>query len=180
VGRLSEQKGQLLLLEAAAEVAATAPDFRLTLVGDGELRAPTERRIAELGLGDVVEITGWADEAEVRRRILAARALVLASFAEGLPVVIMEAMALRRPVISTWVAGIPELVDADCGWLVPAGDAGALAGAMRAALSAPPERLAAMGRAGRARVEARHDQRAEARRLLALIGAHPVGQCGHG
>lgn len=169
VGRLCEQKGQLLLLDAVAAVAAEHPGLRLTLVGDGEMRPEVEARIAALGLGEVVEITGWAGEDEVRRHVSEARALVLASFAEGLPVVIMEALAMERPVVSTYIAGIPELVDADCGWLVPAGDAGALAEALRAALSAPPERLAEMGRAGRARVEARHDQKAEAAALLRLM-----------
>lgn len=169
VGRLSEQKGHLLLLDAAAEVAREVPGFRLTLVGDGELRGAVEARIRALGLEDVVEITGWADEAEVRRRILAARALVSASFAEGLPVVFMEALALRRPVVATAIAGVPELVDAACGWVVPAGSEAALAGAMRAALTAEPARLAEMGREGRARVEARHDRRTEAARLLSLI-----------
>ena len=171
VGRLSEQKGQLLLLDALAEARARVPDLRLTLVGDGEMRGAVEARIAALGLEGAVEITGWADGAEVRRRVRAARALVLASFAEGLPVVIMEALALGRPVVSTWVAGIPELVDADCGWRVPAGDAEALAAAMAEAATAPTGRLAGMGRAGRARVEAMHDLRAEARRLLSLIEA---------
>lgn len=169
VGRLSEQKGHLLLLDAAAEVAREVPGFRLTLVGDGELRGTVEARIRALGLEDVVEITGWADEAEVRRQILSARALVSASFAEGLPVVIMEALALRRPVVATAIAGVPELVDAGCGWVVPAGSEAALAGAMRAALAAESARLAEMGREGRARVEARHDQRTEAARLLELI-----------
>ena len=83
---------------------------------------------------------------QVRNEILAARALVLPSFAEGLPVVIMEAMALRRPVISTFVAGIPELVHpGEHGWLVPAGDVEALASAMQACLDTPTETLARMG-----------------------------------
>ncbi len=77
--------------------------------------------------------------------------MVLPSFAEGLPVVIMEAMALRRPVISTYVAGIPELVRPGIdGWLVPAGDVEALAEAMQACLEAPVEELARMGEAAHA------------------------------
>src|SRR3982751_856742 len=75
------------------------------------------------------------------------RALVLPSFAEGLPVVIMEAMALRRPVISTFVAGIPELVETGkCGWLVPAGDVPALVEAMRQSLQASPTELERLGK----------------------------------
>ena len=95
-----------------------------------------------------MRITGWISSDQVRDEILAARALVLPSFAEGLPVVIMEAMALRRPVISTFVAGIPELVhDGENGWLVPAGDVDALADAMIDCLAAaPPTRWRAWAR----------------------------------
>lgn len=171
VGRLSEQKGHLVLIEAAAELARTHPHFRLTLVGDGELRPQVEAQIAARGLSGHIAITGWADEAAVRDAIRASRALVLSSFAEGLPVVIMEAFALHRPVIATWVAGIPELVDPSNGWLVPAGDAAALASAMATVLDAPAADLARMGAAGRRAVEAQHDLRAEAARLADLIRA---------
>jgi colanic acid/amylovoran biosynthesis glycosyltransferase len=118
----------------------------------------------------VVRITGWISSDQVRDEILAARALVLPSFAEGLPVVIMEAMALRRPVISTFVAGIPELVDpGEHGWLVPAGDAGALAAAMLACLDAPPETIARMGEAARSKVLEHHDVDKEAGKLIDLF-----------
>ena len=158
VGRLCEQKGQLLLLAAAARLAEDGIDFELVLVGDGELRAECEALIARHGLERRVRITGWATGDRVRDEVNAARALVLPSFAEGLPVVIMEALALRRPVISTYVAGIPELVEPGVsGWLVPAGDVELLAAAMRDCLAAPPEQLERMGAAGRARVLERHD-----------------------
>lgn len=158
VGRLCEQKGQLLLVQAAAILAARGVAFKLVLAGDGEMRSEIETEIARHGLGAQVRITGWLGGAEVRAEVLAARALVLPSFAEGLPVVIMEAMALRRPVISTYVAGIPELVaPGETGWLVPAGDVDALADAMQACLACPVETLARMGEAGRARVHERHD-----------------------
>ena len=85
-------------------------DAHLTFVGDGELRSAIESLIERHRLGAHIDITGWVSSAEVQKQLLAATALVLPSFAEGLPVVIMEAMALRRPVISTFVAGIPELV----------------------------------------------------------------------
>ena len=104
-----------------------------------------------------MRITGWIGSAQVRAEILAARALVLPSFAEGLPVVLMEAMALRRPVISTLVAGIPELVrSGENGWLVPAGDVDALAAAIEACLAAPADELARMAAAAQQRVLARH------------------------
>jgi len=111
VGRLCEQKGQLLLIEAAHRLATRGIAFDLVLAGDGHLRAEIEASIRRYKLQNLVRITGWLSAAEVREQILAARALVLPSFAEGLPIVIMEAMALRRPVISTFVAGIPELGD---------------------------------------------------------------------
>jgi glycosyltransferase involved in cell wall biosynthesis len=173
VGRLSEQKGHLLLIEAAALVAAQEPDFELVLAGDGELRQPIEDRIAALGLGRHVRITGWISSDQVRTEMLAARALVLASFAEGLPVVIMEAMALARPVVSTGIAGIPELVQPGVnGWLVPAGDAQALADAMVACLRCEGAELQRMGEAARSRVLARHDVDTEAARLAGLFKEH--------
>jgi len=117
-----------------------------------------------------VRITGWISGEQVREEILQARALVLASFAEGLPVVIMEAMALSRPVLSTFVAGIPELVVAgECGWLFPAGDVDALAQAMQECLAASPSALGAMGTAARGRALARHDIDVEAGKLHRLV-----------
>lgn len=157
IGRLAEQKGQLMLVDAFAQAAALRPDLTLALVGDGPMRAEVEARIAGHRLDGRVTITGWVDEARVRAELARARALVMPSFAEGLPMVIMEAMAAGRPVVSTFVAGIPELVLPETGWLVPAGDVGALAGAIVRVADAAPEMLAAMGRAGRARVLERHD-----------------------
>jgi glycosyltransferase involved in cell wall biosynthesis len=110
VGRLCEQKGQFLLLEAVARLASEGVPVELVLAGDGELRGDLERLIEAQGMAGFVNITGWVDSKRVRDEILSARVLVLPSFAEGLPVVIMEAMALGRPVVSTYVAGIPELV----------------------------------------------------------------------
>lgn len=170
VGRLCEQKGQLLLLEAARELLRNGVPFTLSLVGDGEMRPEVERRIATYGLGARVHVTGWASEARVRSELREARALVLPSFAEGLPVVIMEALALGRPVISTYVAGIPELVvPGRSGWLVPAGSAGDLAAAMREALEAPDETLVRMGKEGRDRVRQLHDVVHNAQQLEALF-----------
>ena len=150
VGRLCEQKGQLLLLEAARRLATMEVEFELVLAGDGVRpaeRAQIETFIERHKLQDRIRITGWISGAEVREEILAARALVLPSFAEGLPIVIMEAMALRRPIISTFVAGIPELVHpGEHGWLVPAGDVEALVGAMQACLETSRRHVGAHGR----------------------------------
>lgn len=176
IGRITEQKGQLVLIEAFARLAAERPGARLVLAGDGPMRGLVQAAIAARGLEGCVTVTGWVDEARVRTELAAAHALVLPSFAEGLPVVIMEAMAAGRPVVSTYVAGIPELVSpGETGWLVPAGDAGALAAALAGLAATPPARLAAMGAAGRARVLARHDAAAEAHRLAALFAGGPTG-----
>jgi len=173
VGRLCEQKGQLLLIEAAQRLALQGVEFELVLVGDGEMRADIEALIRRHKLQDKVRITGWLSNEQVRDEILAARALVLPSFAEGLPVVIMEAMALRRPVISTFVAGIPELVHSGVhGWLVPAGDVEALLHIMQACLDAPTETLTSMGEAARKRVVERHSVETEAAKLAKLFESH--------
>lgn len=179
VGRLCAQKGQLLLLQAMRKLVADGVDCRLTLVGDGELRAAIETMIHDYDLRDRVKITGWASGCEVQAAILAARALVLPSFAEGLPVVIMEALALGRPVISTYVAGIPELVEPGVnGWLVPAGSIDALAMAMQTALQAPPAALAAMGERGLAAVAQHHHITTEAQKLQALFQFYQQTDCG--
>jgi glycosyltransferase involved in cell wall biosynthesis len=170
VGRLCEAKGQLLLLDAAARLAGGGIPFELVLAGDGPLRGELETLIRRHGLAGQVRITGWISSAEVRRELLAARALVLPSFAEGLPVVIMEAMALRRPVLSTYVAGIPELVrPGETGWLFPAGSIDSLAAAMRDCLARSPEELRAMGDAAHRRVLARHSIDVEAAKLANLF-----------
>ena len=172
VGRLCEQKGQLLLLEAARQLAAQSIDFELVLAGDGEMRQQIEALIARHGLQRRVRITGWISSAQVREEILAARALVLPSFAEGLPVVIMEAMALRRPVLTTYVAGIPELVrPGENGWLFPAGAVDELAEAMADCLCQPADVLQRMGEAAYQRVLQRHDIDTEAARLAAYFKA---------
>lgn len=170
VGRLSEQKGQLLLVEALGQLRRQGLRVELDFVGDGELRSQLERAIAEQGLSDSVKITGWADGETVRHILDACSAFVLPSFAEGLPVVIMEAMARGRPVLSTYVAGIPELVQpGQNGWLVAAGSADELANAVREVVTTPLEVLAEMGRNGRARVAAQHDIRRIGRRLATLM-----------
>lgn len=170
VGRFSPQKGHFILLEAARRLAGQGHDFQLILAGDGELRPEIETQISQHKLTDRIQITGWISGKQVRDEILAARALVLPSFAEGLPVVIMEAMALRRPVISTFVAGIPELVrPGEDGWLVAAGDVEALVDAMRSCLQASPDAITRMGETARERVLARHDVNAEATKLQRLF-----------
>jgi colanic acid/amylovoran biosynthesis glycosyltransferase len=170
VGRLCDAKGQILLIEAAALLADKGISFELVLAGDGPMRKEIERIVQERGLGERVRITGWISSNQVRDEILAARALVLPSFAEGLPVVIMEAMALRRPVLSTYVAGIPELVrHGQEGWLVPAGAVRELAEAMEACLASSVDDLRRLGDAAQSRVLVRHSVDTETGKLAELF-----------
>jgi glycosyltransferase involved in cell wall biosynthesis len=147
VGRLCPQKGQAEIPAAIAAAADTAPGLSVVLIGE------------------------QLDLAARRRRIGETRALLLPSHAEGLPIVIMEAFAMGRPVITTRIAGIPELVDDSCGWLVEPGDGAALAEAIRAVMAASKAKLAKMGKEGRKRVMARHDLDRIAPRLIALFAA---------
>jgi glycosyltransferase involved in cell wall biosynthesis len=176
VGRLSEQKGQLLLVEAAARLRDRGLDFELVIVGDGPMRGAIERLINQLDLQEQVRVTGYLSNQRVLEELLAARALVLPSFAEGLPVVIIEALALGRPVVSTQIAGIPELVEPGAsGWLVPAGAIEPLVDAMAEVLTALPAELDRMGRAGAARVAEQHAVLTEAGKLATLILNRGIG-----
>ena len=170
VGRLSEQKGQYLLIEAASKLVAQGYDLKLFLVGDGELRQPIEEAINRYDLQDTVEITGWATQAQVQNYILQSQAMVLPSFAEGLPVVIMESLALGRPVISTYLAGIPELVIPEkSGWLVTAGSVDALVSTMKMVLDTPTSQLETMGIIGKEMVKQEHNVNQEAQKLKQLF-----------
>lgn len=170
VGRLSEEKGHHCLIEAFAQLLATGVQSRLVLAGDGPLRASIEARCRELGIERHVQITGWVSGDQVRQLIKDSRALVLPSFAEGLPVVLMEAMATARPVVASWVAGIPELVDGGIsGWLVPPGNVEALTRSMLECTKASLAECNRMGDAGRQRVAQLHDSRVEGRRLALLF-----------
>jgi colanic acid/amylovoran biosynthesis glycosyltransferase len=172
IGRMSEQKGHLILIEAAQRLALRSEDFEIVLCGDGEMRPGIEAMVRRYNLESKIRILGWIDSARIREEISKARALVLPSFAEGLPVVIMETMALGRPVISTFIAGIPELViPGENGWLAPAGDVEAFEEAMQACLDSNAEALAQMGKAARKRALSRHNVNTEASKLASLFQA---------
>lgn len=171
IGRFAPQKGFPMLLSALA-LARQRAEVRLTLVGGGEMEAALRAQAAALGLGDALHLPGWQDEAGVRAAIGSAHAVVSSSFAEGLPVVLMEGMALGRPALATAIAGVPELVvEGETGWLVPSGDEAALAEAMVALAGRPRDELMRVGAAARARVLARHDVTREAAKLGALFSA---------
>ena len=167
VGRLTAIKGLRVLIEAFAQAHATRPGLSLTLVGDGDDRAHLERLAAPLG--SAVRFAGFLSQDGVAEALAEADAMVLPSFAEGLPVVLMEAMASARPVIATQVGGVSELVeDGINGFVVPAGDAETLAERI-GRLADDPALRARMGAAGRSKVRAEFDVRVEAARIGALF-----------
>lgn len=169
VGRICKAKAQALLVEAIGEIVGTYPDVKLTLIGDGDERPAVEATIDRLGLHGNVEIAGWKQNEDVRAALKASRALVLPSLAEGLPIVIMESFALGRPVLTTKIYGIPELVDASCGWLAQPGDKETLVQSLLDLMSKDSEALSQMGRIGRDRVIELHDQDANAQLLRDLF-----------
>jgi colanic acid/amylovoran biosynthesis glycosyltransferase len=170
VGRLCEEKGVPLLLAAVERLAREGLDFEVVMVGDGPLREMTESDVQVRNLAQHISLKGWMSGAEVQEQIALCHAMVLPSFAEGLPAVIMEAMAFERPSISTYIAGIPELiVPGENGWLVPAGSVSALSDAMREVILAPRAELERMGAASRAAVLRLHNTPVEVAKLEALI-----------
>ena len=173
VGRFAEQKGLPVLLDAAALLVRRGITFELEIAGGGPLEELVTRKIAALGLCERVRLVGWLSAAETRSLIVRSRAMVMASFAEGLPVVLMEAMALGRPVVAPAIAGIPELVvPGVTGWLVTPGSAESLATAIAACLNTSRADLVAMGRAGRALVLERHSADREAAALRAQLSPY--------
>jgi glycosyltransferase involved in cell wall biosynthesis len=170
VGRLSEANGQVLLVEAVRRLKAMNIPIELVLAGDGPKRAEIERLIADHGLGEQIRITGTLGRRAVRDEILASRALISPSFDESLPVGIVDAMALRRPVLATYVAGIPELVrHGENGWLFAAGSVDEATQALRLCLQASVEELQRMGDAAYERINRRHGSDSEAEKLGALF-----------
>lgn len=171
VGRLAAVKGIAVLLRAFAGVQERHPDARLTLIGDGVERPALEALASTLGLAESVTFAGPKTQAEVAETLATADLFVLPSFAEGVPVVLMEAMASGLPVIATRIAGISELVEEGvAGRLVPPGSDAALAEAITALLDDPAARTA-MGKAGRAQVEDAFDIAKEAAKIGRAIDA---------
>lgn len=172
VGRLSAQKGQLLLVDAFADAIEEGVDATLVLAGDGDLRPQIEALAERRGIVDRLRITGWISGDRVRKEIIASRALVLPSFAEGLPMVIMEAFALGRPVLSTYIAGIPELVvDKHNGWLIPSGSKPSIVAALREVMRTSVTELEQMAARGREAVRRHHYTPTETAKLAEHVKA---------
>ncbi len=174
IGRIHEQKGHGVLVEAIRILSQRGREFSVRLLGDGPLAQPLKNELKRHDIERYVEFLGWADDEMVMREIIACRAMVLPSFAEGLPVVLMESLAMGRPAVTTAIAGIPELIEnGECGWLVTAGSATDLADAMEAALDTPVDTLTKMGLEGQRRVREQHDVMTEAGKLLKLLDIKP-------
>lgn len=170
VGRLCEEKGQLELVEVLAHLKTEGINMELVVVGDGPMRQPMQQLAEQLNVVNQIDFRGWQDSDGVLNAIKNCRVMLHPSFAEGLPVVIMEALALGRPVIASRIAGIPELVkDSHCGWIVTPGDKMDTARALREALQMPVTQLSVMGENGRLRIEEHHDNHKETQKLAKLI-----------
>ncbi|OCX66407.1 colanic acid biosynthesis glycosyltransferase WcaL [Thioclava sp. SK-1] len=175
VGRLSAVKGVPLLIEAFARIHADHPDARLSIVGDGDTRAEYEALAAACGAKDSIAFLGYQSSDEVAALMARSDVLVLASFAEGVPVTLMEAMASRLPVIASRVAGVSELIDDGIsGYTIPAGDVDTLTARLDTLLSDPDLRDR-MGCAGRDRVSEQFDLHKEAMWLGDILHASLTG-----
>ena len=166
VGRLSGEKGFDVLIRSAHALVSRDLDVRLVIAGEGGERAPLERLISELNLGDRVRLAGW--QADVRPYFEAMDVFALSSLREGLPNVLLEAMALEVPIVSTRVAGVPRLVqDGRNGFLVNAGDLDGLTTALLGLLTNPALRELFRA-AGRRTVETRYSFATRMQRLKRL------------
>lgn len=183
VARLVPAKGIHLLLDAVAQLVADGLDVTLAVVGDGPARAALTARAQELGLGARVEFTGFVGQDDILDWYASADVFCLPSFAEGIPVVLMEAMAAELPVVATRIMGIPELVeDGRNGLLVTPARLDELVNALRR-LAARSDMRRALGRAGRLTIETGFASPCVARELRAAFGesatsAGPAGSAG--
>lgn len=169
VGRMSPEKGHVGLVEAFA-AARSSVDCELRIVGDGPERERVERRASELGVSDRVSFAGRVPSTQVMAELMLADAFAMSSFMEGLPVVIMEALAMEVPVIAPAVAGIPELiVHGETGLLFAPSDWSELAERI-VAVASDLEKARSMARAGRARVEEEFEIRKAIEPLLYRFG----------
>jgi len=169
VGQLAPAKGQHILISALARLTAQGRQVRLRIVGDGALRASLEDQARRLGVQDQVLFEGFRDNRELPDDYRRADAFVLPSFAEGVPVVLMEAMAMEVPCVASRITGIPELIEDEVsGLLVPPADEHALAGAI-ARLMDEENLSGRLGRGGRERVLADYQLETNLARLVELF-----------
>lgn len=174
VGRLIALKGHAILIHAVAELRRGDREIEVTLVGDGPDRAALEALAQRREVSDLVHFVGSVGQDSIRDYFANADAFCLPSFAEGMPLALMEAMAMELPVITTGIMGIPELVeDGVSGLLMPPARVDALAALLRS-LAGDPALSRRLGRAGRAKVVAEFDTASLARQLLSLLRDYGV------
>lgn len=175
MGQFGARKGIYDLLAAFVEVQARVPEARLVCGGNGEVEQ-VRARVAELGLGSVVDVPGWVSGEAKQALMHRCGLFVLPSYNEGLPMAIIEAMSYAMPVLSTTVGGIPELVGADNGALVTPGDRAQLAATLVSLLTQSDADLAAQGAVSRQRYEAGFSPAAglaKMRELYRALGVEP-------
>jgi glycosyltransferase involved in cell wall biosynthesis len=174
VGRLVPEKGQALLIDAMAGLKAAGLDVHLTLVGDGPERESLHALSRALGVADDVTFTGAVSHPEVEAVLRRSDIFCLPSFAEGVPIVLMEAMAMQLPVVACGVMGIPELIeDGVSGRLIRPGSKADLTDTL-ATLAQDRDQRLALGRRARERVSAQFDLRTNAARLYRLYTNHAI------
>lgn len=170
-GRLAAVKGVPILLQAVAQLCSRHDDLQLTVVGDGPIRADLEAMADRLGIADAVEFVGCQLPQQVSDRLAETDVFVLSSFAEGVPVVLMEAMAAGVPVVTTRIAGVAELVeDGTNGFLAPPGDLATLCERIEQLLDDDDLR-SRFGREGQKKVVAQFDIKREAAWLSTIMTA---------
>lgn len=171
VGRLVAAKGQHLLVDAVAELLREGRRVRLRLIGDGADRASLETQIRELGLASHIVLEGPVNQDRIREFYLRADCFALASFAEGIPVVLMEAMAMEIPCVTTHITGIPELIrHGQDGLLVAPSDREGLRAAI-ARLIDDPELRRTLGSNARQRVLEAYDLARNVQHLAGIFRA---------
>jgi len=169
VGKLTPQKGHHVLIEAIDILLRQGRDVRLGLVGEGPERPHVEREVASRELSQRVTMEGWRNQDEVRAMYAQTDVFALASFAEGVPVVLMEAMAMEIPCVATRITGIPELIrDGTDGLLVEPSDAAQLAEAIGRLMDHPALRLR-LGRSARQRVLEKYDLKRNTATLASIF-----------
>jgi colanic acid/amylovoran biosynthesis glycosyltransferase len=175
VGRLVPEKGQAVLLGAVSFLLRHGHSVHLHFVGDGPSRVSLERETRSLGIEAAVTFHGSMNQHRLREIFAIAHIFVLPSFAEGIPVALMEAMAMEIPCVSTFIAGIPELIDSGInGILVPPSDPELLAGAI-AELLANDSRRQEVGQAGRRKVMNAYNLPRNVRRLADVFSRELKG-----
>lgn len=176
VGRLAAEKGLPVLLEGLTELISLEPDLILTVVGDGSDRALLEQQVSDLGLQNHVRFLGYQSQSAVREHLKNTDIFVLPSFAEGIPVVLMEAMAAGVAVVATQVAGVSELVHSGVnGYVVPPGDRQALSDCVSFLMKDADTRNR-LGAAARTKVEQEFNALTEVEKLYQLFTGEAYGQ----